>query len=159
MKKASLLLIYCSVAATLASAQTKRIFHKSHSGHQATFMTAISKNGFGAEYSNFGNPKIDGLKYSSKYGNKQAIRIDSIIRKSDTTIIIVKKSVPSWDLLGQKTARQNFSNPAFAKLVNPDSLLKFITDTYAYAILTPKDSIHFVNIARLKAHPAKGKKK
>lgn len=61
--------------------QTRRIYHKSHSGSYSTYSSALQQNLFGTRASNYGNPKMD------------ADRLDSVIKLNNTTVVLVVSTV------------------------------------------------------------------
>ena len=75
MKTVFTFLVVCvSLAAT---AQTKLIFHKSHSGKNGTFRSAVEGNLFGIHTSNFGIVE------------KQLVKLDSVISLGDDKVLLV----------------------------------------------------------------------
>jgi hypothetical protein len=157
MKKLTSLITACVLFTLISNAQTKRIFHKSHSGSNSNFTSALKNKVFGTQNSNFGDPVLNGKKFSITTADYTLIRVDSVIRKSDTLIILVEKNNNKKDLLGQMSKRKILGDKSFAEITTTDNLLAFIYNTYHYRILTPKDSIKFINILKVK-NPVKKKK-
>ncbi len=64
-----------SLVATPAFSQTKKIWHKSHSGSNTTFHRSLQHNLFGIEYSDFGLKQLK-------------INVESIRKINDTCVVI-----------------------------------------------------------------------
>ncbi len=82
MKNFSLLVALVSLSAT---AQTRLISHKSHSGSMATFNTALENNLFDIGASNFGEPP-----------SEPRFVIDSVILQPDNSAIIIASEKEMW---------------------------------------------------------------
>lgn len=94
------------------SAQTKLIYHKSHSGSVETFKLALENNSLDLDKANFGLPS-----------DRRVERLDSVIYLSDSTVKLVKSIwLMSYDL-NQKEIK------AFTKKEKP----KYYDFTYNYA--------------------------
>ena len=158
MKNLFSILTACVLFTAALNAQTKRIYHKSHSGSKSNFISTLTNNTFGTQNSNFGDPMLNGKKFYITHPIIRTVRVDSLIRKSDTVMILVEKNNNKKDLLGQIRKHQVLSDKSFAELTNRDSIISFISKTYQYNIITPKDSIKFINILRVK-NPVKKRNK
>ena len=81
------------------SAQTKLIFHKSHSGQNSTFRTAVVKNLFGTGNSNVGLVE------------KSVVRLDSVIYIDQTKTILVTSTLyysSAQDKLAKEKNKKNW---------------------------------------------------
>lgn len=140
----NLILFLFVFAVSLTGAQTKRIFHKSHSGKACTFNKTITDNYFGSLLSNFGMAPT--LKVKSA-------KLDSLIAINDTTVIMVtslcaspasKKSSSSklW-----KPGREILYKHMYFYKANSVSKMKNIIDSY-YHFNNPANTVVFVGFKK-----------
>ncbi len=86
MKK---LLLLCALAgiASATPAQTKKIWHKSHSGSSSTFGKALSNSIFETGHSDFGKPNFDTVDLY--FETIKLLKIEKVIKKGDTSLVVL----------------------------------------------------------------------
>lgn len=128
----------------LSQAQTKRIFHKSHSGSSKTFTQTISVSLFNNGTSSFGKAPDISVK---------SARLDSLIALDDGTVVMVttacytsrskkikisKKWKPGREIL--------YQHPYFSKPNSVKSMREIIDKEYHFT--NPASSVVFVGFPK-----------
>jgi hypothetical protein len=143
MKAPLNLLAILLIFALGSNGQTKKIFHKSHSGHKSTFNEALTNNLFGAAGSNFGT-------IPRQFMNDA--RLDSLIAVNDTTVILVtsycrknadKKAISKKWKPGREIA---YHHPDFYKKNTVERIKSVLKSNY-YFVNSP-DSVTFIGFAK-----------
>lgn len=128
------------------SAQTKLIFHKSHSGSVESFKLALENNSFGLESSNFGAAPRPVIKNAT---------LDSVIYISESLSVMVTSEYCRFREDGYKeekywkAGRDTVSNhPLFTKKHSLDSIKNILKTRYYFK--NDIDEVKFIGFDNLK---------
>jgi hypothetical protein len=116
-----ILAIFLTLFMFWASAQTKMIAHKSHSGSDAHFKLAITQHLFDVDASNFGVVPMSAMNFE---------KLDSVIFVNDTSVILVISSM--YDDSDAKTKvggrKMRYRDPLLSKRHALDSIKNILNE-------------------------------
>ena len=143
MKPSLKLLLTLLLFTLISKGQTKKSFHKSHSGNGGTFNKAINNNLFGTCTSNFGMaPDLSVFE----------ARLDSLIALNDTTVIMVtsrcqNKSGKKQESKKWKPGREIvYHHPDFYKKNSVEKIKSVLKKNYHF--VNSPDSVKFIGFAK-----------